>query len=351
MRISFLTGTPLNLVQGSGTFASIATLARAVRQQGVEVEILAPGLRLPVFTAQRLWFNEQLRSRRWDRSDIIVGFDMDGYRVAGQTGKPHVASIKGVIADEMRFERGMTRLTMSIQARAEALHVRGADLVITTSRYAAGRIQQLYGLADTPAIVPESIDLAFWRGLFEHNPAEPDPGRFTILTVCRFYPRKRLHVLLGAAARLRAEVNGLQVRVVGGGPESERLRSLWHKKRLENTVVWLGDLPQDELAREYNGCDLFCLPSVQEGFGIVFLEAMLAGKPIVAARAAAVPEVVEHGVLVEPDSEEALAEGILNLYHDRALRDELIAAGQQAVIQYGAQEVAGDFLSLIRGLL
>ena len=117
MRISFIIGTPLNLAQGSGTFAGLVTLAKALRREGVEIEIIAPKLRLPVFTAQRLLFNEQLRSRRWDRSDLTVGIDMDGYRIAGRTGKPHVASIKGVIADEMRFERGATRATMSIQAR------------------------------------------------------------------------------------------------------------------------------------------------------------------------------------------------------------------------------------------
>ena len=351
MRISFIIGTPLNLAQGSGTFAGLVTLAKALRREGVEIELVAPGLRLPVFTAQRLLFNEQLRARRWDRSDLTVGIDMDGYRIAGRTGKPHVASIKGVIADEMRFERGATRATMSIQARCEALHVRRADLVLTTSQYAAGRIQELYGLAEAPAIVPELIDLAAWQELFARNPTAAAPEKFTILTVCRFYPRKRLHLLLGAAARLRGEIHGLEIRIVGGGPEAKRLHSIWREKKLENTVHWLGDLSQDELAREYNRCDVFCLPSVQEGFGIVFLEAMAAGKPIIAARAGAAPEVLEQGLLAEPESEESLAEAILRLYREPDLRAALADAGKRIVVQYNAEEVARRFLSLVRQLL
>jgi glycosyltransferase involved in cell wall biosynthesis len=347
MRFSFLTATPLNVIEGSGTFAGIATLARALRRLDVEVEIVAPGIKLPGYTMRRLWFNEQLRNRSWGRTDVIVGFDMDGYRIAGSTGLPHVAAIKGIIADEMRFERGVTRLSMSIQARCERAHVRRADLVIATSRYAAGRIQELYGVSTEPAIVPESINLAAWRELFARNPAEPDPEQFTMLCVCRFYPRKRLELLLGAASRLR----GLQFRIVGDGPERERLRAICREKELDETVHWLGNLSQDELAREYNRCDVFCLPSVQEGFGIVFLEAMAAGKPIVAARAGAVPEVVEQGLLVEPESEEALADGIRRLHADADLRASLAAAGTSIVQRYDAPKVAALFLAAVEPLL
>ena len=112
-------------------------------------------------------------------------------------------------------------------------------------------------------------------------------------------------------------------------------------------LLWknkLGDVSQAELAREYQNCDVFCLPSVQEGFGIVFLEAMAAGKPIVAARVAAVPEVVTDGLLVEPESAKALADAIARLDADPTLRRDLGARGSRAVEQYDARRVAARFL-------
>jgi glycosyltransferase involved in cell wall biosynthesis len=93
------------------------------------------------------------------------------------------------------------------------------------------------------------------------------------------------------------------------------------------------------------------LPSVQEGFGIVFLEAMPAGKPIVAARSAAVPEVVLHGCLIEPDSAEALAAAIEQLYFDTELRTRLGFEGLQAVQQFAMQRVALSFLETVSRLL
>jgi glycosyltransferase involved in cell wall biosynthesis len=122
---------------------------------------------------------------------------------------------------------------------------------------------------------------------------------------------------------------------------------LWHELRLESVVTWVGEVPRHELAREYNRADVFCLPSVQEGFGIVFLEAMAAGKPIVAARAAAVPEVVRQGVLVEPDNAEALADGIWWLWQDPLLRRKIQQEQREAVEQYEMIRVAKRFMAAV----
>src|SRR4029077_17150408 len=107
---------------------------------------------------------------------------------------------------------------------------------------------------------------------------------------------------------------------VGNGPCDAAWREQAVHLKLGDTVTWLGDVSRAALAAEYNRTDVFCLPSVQEGFGIVLLEAMAAGKSIVAARAAAIPEVAPHATLVDPESAAALAEGILNLYSSPELR-------------------------------
>lgn len=341
-RLRFITATPLDVRRGSGTFIGIRTLADALTELGHQVEFAVPRLRLPVFTAERLLFNEELRHRHLPPADIEIGFDMDGYRLRR---RPHVAALKGVIADELRFQKGLTRVTMGLQARCEALHARRADLVITTSAYSAERIRELYRV--DAAVVPETIRLAAWRNLLAAHPARPDTGRFTVLCVCRLYRRKRVDVLLRAAARLRERIPNLQVRIVGNGPERAEFQQVWRDERLGSRIEWLGDVPGATLAAEYNRCDVFCLPSVQEGFGIVFLEAMAAGKPIVAARAAAVPEVVPQGLLATPDDPASLAECLNSLYRDRRLRESLAAEGARRVEQFDAPRVARLFLDAL----
>jgi glycosyltransferase involved in cell wall biosynthesis len=350
LRLRFITSTPLNVRQGSGTFVGIQSLCDALRHLGVALDLVTPQIHLPVYTLERILFNETLRSSTREPCDATVGFDLDGYRIAGREGHPHLASLKGVIADELRNEFGFTRATMRVQAYFEAIHVRRAAAVLCTSRYSAEAARDAYHLPEQPRIVPELIDLAGWRSLLQGNPAAPGDGRFTLLSVCRFYPRKRLHLLLESAAQLRSRIPRLSVRLVGNGPEAARLRALHRELNLRDTVQFVGDVSREQLAAEYNRADLFCLPSVQEGFGVVFLEAMAAGKPIVAARAAAIPEVVPHGVLVERDNAEALAAGIESLYRAPELRAAQAAAGSLWVEQFDAPRVAALFLDEIRRL-
>jgi len=339
VRIRFLTSTPLDIRRGSGTYVGIQVLARALERLGHQVEYETPKITLPVYTAQRLLFNRGLRAA--PEFDLTVGFDMDGYRIAGEPG--HVASLKGVIADEVRFESGLTAFTMGIQARRECEHVQRAGRVVATSRYSAERAAEFYGLKALPEVVPELIELAEWRRTLEESALLRESGPPSVLYVGRMYRRKRIDVLLRAAALLGGRI---RVRIVGDGPCAAQWRSLTHALHLEQTVTWLGDVSRARLVEEYRRADIFCLPSVQEGFGIVLLEEMAAGIPIVAARAAAIPEVVPHGVLVDPDNADALAAGLLELAEAPVCRAEQARTGSEWVEQFDADRVARLFLGV-----
>ncbi|MBA3469156.1 MAG: glycosyltransferase, partial [Herpetosiphonaceae bacterium] len=105
-----------------------------------------------------------------------------------------------------------------------------------------------------------------------------------------------------------------------------------------------------EVRRWYGRAAIFCLPSVQEGFGIVFLEAMASGLPIVSTSAAAIPEVVpqrEAGILVAPGDVAALAAALIALLADPALRSRYSAFGQRHVRQYDWEHVADRFLEVV----
>jgi glycosyltransferase involved in cell wall biosynthesis len=346
LRFRFLTSTPQDITRGSGTYVGISVLAGALRTLGHTVDFESPTRHFPVFTVERLWFNRGLRASAVH--DCTVGFDMDGYRIAGSG--VHLASLKGVIADEVRFESGLTRLTMGVQARCERVHVHRAARVLVTSRYSGESAQRLYGLEQSPTVVPELIDLTAWRRHLAAFPMANHSGRFTVLYVGRFYRRKRVGLLLQAAADLRQAIPNLEVRIVGNGPCNAVWRAQAERLQLADTVTWLGDVSRADLAAEYNRCDIFCLPSVQEGFGIVLLEAMAAGKPIVAARAAAIPEVAPHATLVEPESAAAMAAGILTLQGSSEGRARQLEKGLAWVEQFDAPRVAQLFVDAVRGV-
>jgi phosphatidyl-myo-inositol dimannoside synthase len=354
-RVAFVTSTPLSVSEGSGTYVGIRELARHLEERRVGVATYAPTFWSPSFTLKRLLFNVWIAKRlRVERHDWVVGFDLDGFHYGRRPVAPYVASIKGVIADELRNERGFVRLMLGVQAAFERLAVRRARVVVATSGYSRERIVEAYGIPGAKVvIVPELIDLRGWD--LEHaaiigREAEPP----TVLTVAHMYPRKNLPVLLRAYARLRAEGVAFQGWIVGDGPcrrDWERLRD---DLSLQGQVEFLGTVSRRELADRYRRCAVFCLPSRQEGFGIVFLEAMAHAKPIVAARAAAVPETVadgEVGILADPNDSGGFARGLAALLADRELRQRMGEAGRQRVEAYRADRVAGLFLERVQAAL
>ena len=344
MRVVFLTSTPASPTEGSGTFVALDGMLRGLETLGHDVSVRPLGFRSGFHTLDRWLYNARTVPWRPD-VDVVVGVDLDGFLWArwGRGQQRYVVSLKGVIADELRNERGLVRALLTVQARWERRNVERADRVVVTSRYSADVAEQAYAIQrDKIVSIPEPIDLADWRRRFSNAVRHPK-SHPTVLAVARMYPRKRLQDLLDAAIPLRRRIPDVRIRIVGQGPEFARLQEQHSRLGLGETVTLLGEVSKGVLAVEYASADCFCLPSVQEGFGLVFAEAMAAGLPIVACRAAAIPDVVEDGrtgLLVSPRQPEALADALARLLLAHDLRNDMGMAGMRRVMEFDLVPVA-----------
>jgi glycosyltransferase involved in cell wall biosynthesis len=299
----------------------------------------------------RFRFNWSLRPGSFDDTDVVVGWDMDGYRLSGRTSQPFVAYIHGQLVEEASFEQGFVAASMKLQARAERYSVRRADRVVTVSARSQRRIAQLYGVPlERIAVVPPPFDHARWQLVLDASDPIPLDGRPKILCVARMYPRKNLASLVRATEILRRRIPDVNVVIAGDGPERGRLARLVHSLDLTSSIRLPGQISFQALVESYATSDVFCLPSLQEGFGLVYLEAMAAGLPIVACRDTAAEELIQDGVnglLVSQRDENALAEALARLLEDAQSRHSMGAEGRARVDAYEPIAVAERFVAAI----
>lgn len=147
-------------------------------------------------------------------------------------------------------------------------------------------------------------------------------------------PRKNLTFLLDVLAIVLKEVPRARLVLAGSGYQERALRDRAEALGLTERVIFPGPIPEEEKVAYYNLADIFVLPSFLEGFGLVAAEAMACGKPVVAANAASLPEVVadeQTGYLADPHRPEDFAGKILRLLQDEPLRRAMGQAGLERV--------------------
>ena len=218
---------------------------------------------------------------------------------------------------------------------------------LAVSRASAGFVERRFG--DGVRVVPNGTELERFQGV---SPA-PLPEGSAVLFVGRLEPRKGLSVLVKALpALLRRRPDAFLV-VVGDGPERDVVRRL--PQEMRERVLMEGRVPDDALPSYHAGADVFCAPAVGgEGFGIVLVEAMAAGLPVVASDIPGYREVVRdgaEGVLVPPGDPEALAAAIAALLDDPLYARQLGEAGRQRARRYSWDVVAEEIETVYREAL
>jgi phosphatidylinositol alpha-1,6-mannosyltransferase len=217
------------------------------------------------------------------------------------------------------------------------LGLKWARVITSLSEFTTQRLVTAQGLAGRPVVrIPPALDpIISGDGVRRSLPLLP-PGRI-LLTVARLTASDSYkgvdHVIQALATVLSAVPDAYFV-VVGDGDDRGRLESLAVDAKVRDHVQFVGTKAGEELAGYYHACDVFVMPSRSEGFGVVFLEAMSHGKPVVAANSGGAPEVVDDGVtglLVEYGDVPTLASSLVRLLRDGECRQRMGEAGRRRV--------------------
>ncbi len=187
------------------------------------------------------------------------------------------------------------------------------------------------------------------RADFAAAPDAATAPRPYVFAMGRFVKQKGFDVLIDAF--IRAEINEFDLIIAGAGPEQSTLESL--AQNAPNVSFW-GRAERADVVRLLRGCAWFVLPSRVEPQGIVNLEAMAAGRAVVASRTGGVPEIVldgQTGVLVEPDNVESLANALREMATQPARRDALGAAGFQRAQSFDWDAIAAQYETVYRAAL
>jgi glycosyltransferase involved in cell wall biosynthesis len=237
-----------------------------------------------------------------------------------------IARVPVVVAHEHgserdRFHNAVDRLLID----------RGADAFIAVSEAERAHMIEAEGLApDKVRVIRNGIDkLPETATDLRRDLGLPATGP-VIGTLAVLRPEKALELLVEASALLAARFPGLRVLIAGGGPEEERLRSLISERQLEETVLLIGF--RKDIADVLAALDVAVFSSDREAMPLAVIEAMAAGKAIVATRIDGAGELLRdghEGLLVPPRDPAALAEGVARLLDDAALRQRLGSQAQE----------------------
>jgi len=356
----------VSITMYSGTKAG---LRKTTRLNGLTV--------VPCFSTDSIfpldnWTFNQTLARNADaiKADVYEAHTASGYGLLKAFRKhvakvPFVQTVHGVLADEyaqaylrggMSLRARLANFFMGELAKREGEAARNATLVVTIGKYSRRKIQQFYNVDPAKIrIVPNGVDTQRFQPTGDCRKVRQRiraRDRQIVLFVGRLIPRKGLGYLVEAAKLIAKERRETLFVIVGNGPIRNRLVSDVENAGLKGNFVFLGDVNDEELPKLYRCCDVFVLPSIQEGQGIALLEAQASAKPVMAFNVSGVTEALrdgETGLLVKPADSGELAEALLRLLSDKSLREKMGASGREFVSRELSWDVtARKMLSVYR---
>jgi len=216
------------------------------------------------------------------------------------------------------------------------LGLKAASSIISPSYFTAQQVKMVQKVPSSKIVVlPWAVDPAIKEHRISTSLALPS-GRI-LLTVARLAASERykgVDMVIQALPKVLRVVPNIYYVVVGDGDDRPRLERFAAEIGVQKRVLFMGRVASDELKAYYAACDVFVMPSQGEGFGIVFLEAMSFGKPVIGGNHGGTPDIVIDGAtgfLVGYGDIDALADRLIRLLQDEKLRKHMGEAARRRV--------------------
>jgi glycosyltransferase involved in cell wall biosynthesis len=271
------------------------------------------------------------RLARTEKFDVVHAFWPIPHGLFAMAAKraSNAALVSTFFSSELNWSAALRRLFGPVIRRI----VDSSDAVTVISSYTAQRLEQ-YVPGVKSVIIPFGA-AAVKRSINKELPQRKKEDPFELLFIGRLVRRKGVDVLLHAIARLRADER-LHLRIVGGGPEKERLEAMTRLLGIENKVTFNGVVDAATVSSRLEHCHALILPAVvletgeTEGLGVVLIEAMGYHKPVIATSAGGIVDIVsdgETGLLAPPGDAAALAGVIQKAMDDPVMLSEIARRG------------------------
>ncbi|HUB32553.1 MAG TPA: glycosyltransferase family 4 protein [Bryobacteraceae bacterium] len=251
------------------------------------------------------------------------------------TGKPYLTFLHGDELAQMEERR--------FQPILRDMVLRNASVLVAANEFARKKALEAGVAAAKIHLVTPGVDLERFR---PEPPAEELvrryglAGKVVLLTAARLAPKKGHEAVIRALAKVLPANPNVHYLIAGDGAERRRLEELTRTLGVAHAVTFVGDVPNEMLGAFYNLCDVFVMANRRvsggdlETFGMVFIEANAAGKPVIGGRSGGAVEAVQHGrtgFLVDPDDTDELAQTMALLISNEDLRKRMGNEGLRRV--------------------
>jgi glycosyltransferase involved in cell wall biosynthesis len=234
--------------------------------------------------------------------------------------------------------------------------MKSADLVLANSGFTKGKIKAIY--AKNAQVVYPGIDVERFHprndGQIHRKKFFPDAENI-ILTVSRLSPVKNIAMLIKSFKYVYKKISSCRLVIIGRGREKNHLVKLSKDLHLDHAVLFVENVPDEEMPTYYSMADIVAYPPLMEPWGLVPIEAMACETPVVASNEGGPLESIVHektGLLSNPRDPVAFSNALLTLLEDEELRYRMGREGRELVeAKFSLGKMIDDFISIFRSVL